>query len=179
MRTILLEHSKRYPRLAIDDLYKLIHQAAMGSEHALGDAGRARDRLREEIGSLVPGPDEPLLDPISPDGKIVRIHLRPFSGSNLDEEELLRAFLQTPQVFAPSTDRLLDYAGCARRLAKGGRLAFDADEVSGYFQELREGGFPAAHHSQVFRDAYRPAYRVVARELLPEAVLSAGERLSK
>ena len=174
MRTILIEHSQRYPYWAINDLYKLIHHSTMGSEHALGDEERLRDWLRTELNSLVPGPDEPLLDPISPDGKIVRIHLRPFSELNLDEEKLLQAFIHTAQIITPSTNQLFEYADLAKRLAEDGYLSFDADEIYGYFQELHRSGFPAVHHSHIFKDNYLPAYRVVARDLLPKEILSSA-----
>ncbi len=174
MRTILIEHSQRYPYWAISDLYKLIHQSTMGSEHAMGNEDRVRDWLRTELNSLVPGPVEPLLDPISPDGKIVRIHLRPFSKLNLDEEKLLQAFLHTAQIVIPSTNQLFEYAGIAIRLAEDEYISFDADEIYGYIQGLRDSGFPAVHHSQIFEDNYLPAYRVVARDLIPEEILTSA-----
>lgn len=174
MRTILIEHGQRYPYWAIDDLYKLIHQSTMGSEHALSNEDRVRDWLKTELNSLVPGPDEPLVDPISPDGKIVRIHLRPFSKLNLDEEKLLNAFIHTAQIVTPSTDHLFEYADLAKRLAEDGFLSFDADEIYGYIQGLHKSGFPAVHHSQIFKDSYLPAYRVVARDLLPKEILTSA-----
>jgi hypothetical protein len=41
IETVLHSHIARYPALQIQDLYKLLHQAAMGSEHA----GHAPDLL--------------------------------------------------------------------------------------------------------------------------------------
>ena len=32
---IALDHCSRYPGLQVEDLYKLVHQAALGSEHAV------------------------------------------------------------------------------------------------------------------------------------------------
>ena len=174
MRAILIEHSQRYPQWAINDLYKLIHQSVMGSDHALSSEDRVRDWLKTELNSLVPGPDEPLIDPISPGGQIVRIHLRPFSKLNLEEEKLLQAFIHTAQTVTPDPNRLLEYAVLAKRLAEDGHLSFDADEISVYFQELRDSGFPAVHHSLIFKDKYLPAYRVVARDLIPEEILESA-----
>ena len=39
-KQILAAHVKRYPRLEIQDLYKLVYQGAMGSEHAVSDPAR-------------------------------------------------------------------------------------------------------------------------------------------
>jgi len=41
-RQILAAHVKRYPRLGIQDLYKLVYQGAMGSEHASSDPAQMR-----------------------------------------------------------------------------------------------------------------------------------------
>jgi len=174
MRAILIEHSQRYPQWAINDLYKLIHQSVMGSDHALSSEDRVRDWLKTELNSLVPGPDEPLIDPISPGGQIVRIHLRPFYKLNLEEEKLLQAFIHTAQMVTPAPKQLLEYAVLAKRLAEDGHLSFDADEIFVYVQELRVSGFPAVHHSQIFKDKYLPAYRVVARDLIPEEILTSA-----
>jgi hypothetical protein len=176
MKTVLIEHGRRYPYWTIDDLYKLIHQSSMGSEHALGNEDRIRNYLRTELNSLVPGPDEPLLDPISPDGKIVRIHLRPFSMLHLDAESLLQAFILTAKIVTPSINQLIEHAGFARSLAENGCLSFDADEISRYLQRLQSSGFPAVHHSQMFENKYVPAYRVVARDLIPDEILLSANR---
>ena len=69
MKKILIEHAGRYPQWEPADLYKLIYQAAMGPGHALTDEGPARDILLREIAKLGSGPDEPLNESISPDGR--------------------------------------------------------------------------------------------------------------
>jgi hypothetical protein len=61
-------------------VYKLLHQAAMGSEHAAPEEALARAWLDRELSQMGPGPAEGVVDPISPDGEVVRVHLRPFVG---------------------------------------------------------------------------------------------------
>ena len=77
LKRVLLIHVQRYPRLRPQDLYKLIYQAAMGCEHAVQNVAEARSWLESEVKSLRKGPEEPAIDPIAPDGRIVRINLRP------------------------------------------------------------------------------------------------------
>ena len=43
---LLTAHLQRYPRMQLEDIYKLLHQAALGPEHAVQDAAIARARLR-------------------------------------------------------------------------------------------------------------------------------------
>ncbi len=167
MRTILTQHARRYPGWAVADIYKLLHQAANGSGHVLDDEDRARQWLRQEVAQLSPGLEEPLIDPISPDGRFVRIHLRPFTIRRLNEDKLLQAFMLTGKMFLPAFDHLVSYSAVACQLAQEGVLPFDAGEVSRYIGDMQSSGFPAVHHSSRYTQEYHPAYRVVAQELLP------------
>jgi hypothetical protein len=167
MKEILSTHASRYPEWVLADLYKLIYQAAMGPEHALTDETQARELLFDEIARLKSGPDEPLLERISPDGRMVRVHLRPFIKLGFSPEQLLEAFLASARTFSPSKDRLPDYASEALQAAREGRIAFSQSQLKSYFSEMRDLQFPPVHHSDEYRHLYRPAYRVVTTGLLP------------
>ncbi|MDW8226743.1 MAG: hypothetical protein RMJ60_02985 [Anaerolineales bacterium] len=52
VESVLLSHFARYPAMGLADLYKLIHQAALGSEHAIRNPEAARRWLNEELASL-------------------------------------------------------------------------------------------------------------------------------
>jgi len=171
MRTILMQHARRYPNWAIADLYKLIYQASNGSEHALGDTAQVRLWLTRELAHLRLGFDEPLLDPISPDNRFVRIHLRPFALRHLNPKGLLQAFILTGTSFPPAPDRLIRYAELACQLAWEGVLPFGSEQISRYTADMQVAGFPAVHHSERYSQEYCPAYRVVAQELLPREIV--------
>jgi hypothetical protein len=175
MRPVLINHARRYPLWQVEDVYKLIHQAALGSEHALTGYAAARERLRREMAALSSGPEEPLIDPISPDGELVRVHLRSLARLRAGGDSLLEAFLRAPEVNAGSSGRVEAYAADAIHLARDGGLPFAGDDIIRFMARMNEAGFPAVHHSPVYRAAYRPTYRVAARALLPPAWLSAGE----
>jgi hypothetical protein len=174
MRRILAAHAARYPHWAIDDLYKLLHQAALGSEHAVSDVARARDWLTQELGRLGPGPEEPLIDPISPAGEVVRVHLRPFFRRHLEGELLLGAFTRTARHFQGSAHCIVEYGETAAGLAREGLLRFAEDEVAEFVSRMKDAGFPAVHHSPGFKAEYRPAYRVVAHHELPLEIIAAA-----
>ena len=171
-RRILMGHSQRYPKWAIEDLYKLVYQAAKGSEHAVQDEGRAREWLKTEIDNLVPGLAEPMLDMISPDNQIARIHLRPFLAGGHDSQILLEAFMQTARGFKGSTDRLILYGQYIAQLARDEAFSFTSNEIEKFFRSMQELNYPAVHHSSVFNAEYSPAYRVVAIKYLPKEITS-------
>jgi hypothetical protein len=174
MRRILNAHAARYPHWALDDLYKLLHQAAMGSEHAVSDEAHARDWLTRELAGLGAGPEEPLIDPISPASEVVRVHLRPYVRRQLEEELLLEAFIRTAREFQGSADRIVEYAETAADLAREGPLRFDSDELAEFVARMKKAGFPPVHHSPAFEAEYLPAYRVVARHELPPEIIAAA-----
>jgi hypothetical protein len=163
---ILANQVRRYPRLEVRDLYKLAHQAALGSEHALTDGTGVRRWLERELVEMGLGPAEPLIDPISADGGNVRLHLRPFVAQGGDPALLLDAFVHTAQDFHGSFETLRRYLRYAVKIDLGGDLPFTVDEMVHFFAHMEALGFPAVHHSEQFERAYRPAYRVVHRAFL-------------
>ncbi|HZP94039.1 MAG TPA: hypothetical protein VFB20_14330 [Burkholderiales bacterium] len=163
---LLGHHLKRYPLMQLDDIYKLLHQAALGSGHAVRDAGAARRALSEEASALGPGPEEPIADVISPDGRLARIHLRPYLEAGHDLAALAEAFVQTAQGYPASPEKLAKFCGCLGDLAAGGTIPFAREQVVEYFAQIAKTGYPVVRHSQAFLDTYRPAYRVVALDYL-------------
>ena len=171
-REILCTHAARYPGWQPQDVYKLCHQAALGSEHAFTDREQARARLARELAALASPapaglPAEPLVDPISADGGIARVHLRTLARQRLPTDILLDAFLRTAAEFQGSRETLQEYLQDAARLKSEGILDFSVRQLSGFFMEMARNNFPAAHHSKEYARTYCPAYRVVARAFLP------------
>jgi hypothetical protein len=167
-QSLLTSHLARYPSMQVQDLYKLLHQAALGSEHAVRDERAARGWLERELAEMGAGPDDPLLDPISPDGQIVRIHLRPYVQAGKDPEALLKAFIRTANEWKGTPGLLKEYASAAAGMMQSIASQFLVEEIESFFATMEAQGFPAVHHSGVFASLYRPAYRVIARQFLEE-----------
>ena len=176
LRRILDEQVRRYPEIEAQDLYKLIYQAALGCEHAVHDEADARDWLEREVNALEAGPQEPAVDPLSPDGHIVRINLRPYVAERGDLAALLAAFLRTANEYRGTQGQLERYWAYAEGMAAEGRLPFAPAQLKAFFAARRAERFPPVHHSALYREAYRPAYRVISLEYLPgHSLLSAGQ----
>lgn len=161
IEAILRAHIARYPSMQIQDLYKLIHQAAMGSEHAISSATAPCQRLERELAEMGTGPEETMIDPISPDGQIVRVHLRPFLSRGGDFEILLNAFIQTANKFRGDRRVLQDYWNAATGLHH-----FSSADMGAFIESAGAESYPAVHHSAEYERLYRPAYRVVWRKFV-------------
>jgi hypothetical protein len=143
------------------DLYKLLYQAALGSEHAVDDPAAARDHLFQEIQALHEKPDEPILEIISPDGKMARVNLRPFILAKGEFEALLHAFLSTASNYNGEPNVLLSYLELALQSSKDNQLPLEYSGLLKCFHELELLGYPAIHHSAQYKRLYAPAYRVI------------------
>lgn len=160
---ILVAHSRRYPHWQLVDLYKLLHQACLGSEHAASDQAGVRAWLEKELATMGDGPEEPLVDDISPSGEVVRVHLRPYVAAGHDPDRLLEVFWRTAQEYRGSLERLQWCGEVAGQVASAGLLPFQPTQIGEFMRRMAQQGFPTAHHSPIYGQLYRPAYRVVAR----------------
>jgi hypothetical protein len=161
---IVLAHLERYPRMEIQDLYKLAFQAALGAEHAAATLDANNNFLMQELRGLAEGPVEPPVDPISPDGRMLRVHLRPLILSGGNPLKLSQAFWESSRAYHGTEDLLKAFWLEAQNLAETGGIPLDGKEMEQYFADRQAGEFQPVHHSQAYRETYKPAYRVVLRE---------------
>ena len=144
------------------DVYKLLHQSVFGPEH-LGEGMEAAAIEREMRGQAVEW-EEPLLEPISVDGRACRVNLRVAARLGVAPSIIAEAVRSS----AFGRDR-----GELGRLWK--KVGESLDALSKRFGEkdferltalVNEKGFPPFHHSSGYRELNRPAYRVIlGREL--------------
>ena len=114
------------------------------------------------------GPKIRCIDPLPPDGRIVRVHLRPFRQAARDPGELLRAFIRTANEWHGSIDTLKEFGTRVVEMTRNGSMPVKSEEIEAFFGRMEDQGFPAVHHSANYQRLYRPAYRVVARQYLEE-----------
>lgn len=176
---LIESHLQRYPLMALPDIYKLLHQAALGSEHLLGEPETVERKLREEIAQLGKhgAATEPLVDVISPDAKLARIDLRAYRASGRELAELSAALLRTAREYRGAPEKLAKFCACVGDLAQSGALSHSAESVNNYFAQIAAAGYPAVHHTDVYRQAYRPAVSRHRRDLLA-ACLSLSRQMA-
>ncbi|MGD2156846.1 MAG: NUDIX domain-containing protein [Anaerolineales bacterium] len=163
---IVRTHLSRYPQAQIEDLYKLSHQAALGSEHAVEDEGAARAWLKRELDQIEGNSTEALIDEISGDGGIVRVHLRPYKDMGSSPESLLRAFIATANHFNGSQEELRVNWDIIERLAQNGEIHLPYEGLRAFMEKMQSSGYPAVHHSDIYQLAYKPSYRVISRQTI-------------
>ncbi len=167
IKKIIREQLKIYPSMQIEDVYKLLYQSALGSEHAVKDTSAARKWMENEIANLSFARSDSLVENISPDGRIVRVNLRPYLKKNYDPKVLLATFIKTAEEFKGSKDTLENYLDATVEMAEKGELKLNVNEMKKYFEKMKRDNYPAVHHSKKYASLYSPAYRVVDIKYIP------------
>lgn len=160
------QHQLRYPDWELSDAFKLLHQATMGSEHAVPDSLVPARWMQREWATMGAGPLEPMIDTLGPEGGFARIHLRAWRDAGGSPDSLTAAFVATARRFPPDTARLSCAVRTLTSLSSTGALPWRANVVAAEAKQWAADGYPSVEHSPRFEAAYRPAYRVIAVALI-------------
>ena len=166
MRSILLAHARRWPQMTAQDAVKLVYQSTFGCGHMIRDESSALAWIRRERAEVSADPTLPLFEKIG--GGFMRLHLA--AAGNLSDELICRMFCATAAHGAAENASLEENLGILCRTCDDGMFSFSVETLDAYLADYRRDGCPAVHHSDAYRDAYSPAYRVVRGEyarLLP------------
>ena len=121
----------------------------------------AADDIRREAASCVlhGAPETEGLD-----GDFVRVHLD-WVRRGLPPEVLADRLVRSSARVPEGVPHLEEKLAVLLSLCREGALPFSPAEAEDYIRARRAEGFPAVHHSDIFRARYAPAYRVLRRDL--------------
>lgn len=157
LRTILIAHAKQYPLMQPRDAVKLIYQNEFGGGHLIRDEQACLNYLRREYADLEKDPTVPLYEDIG--NGIVRVNLAAVKPEDL--EKLGRDFICSAAEHTGTTDSFLKKLDILCQLAEEGIFSFTMQELKIYFSEYIQSGCPMVSHSEQYRQAYQPAYRII------------------
>ena len=122
------------------------------------DEADSLQRLKEEYSALQVLPDlSKMFEDIGTG--ICRLNLGALDGVSLDTVN--RFFVVSANTVKGSVKKFEKKLECIARCCREGLLPFDADDAKAYIKELKDTGYPPVSHSEQYRRAYKPAYRVV------------------
>ena len=150
----------------VQDVYKTFYQDRFGSEHMIRDTAAVRRYLSYEL--EVAASDSianPYYEPTGAEGRFVRVYLRGVNEGLISEEELLDAFLKSAKPTAqPKQTWAEQWAQILACLDKIQLEQLDPDSVLPELQIAAETE-RAVHHSNSYRQAYHPHYRIVEKSI--------------
>ena len=173
LKDVLLTHFDRYPLMEPQDAVKLIYQQEFGPEHLIRDPGKALAMLRREMDGLEADAAEPLYESIG--NGLCRLNLRPCLARGIPAEDICRMFCETAQIVSGDRKRFRQGIRDAQELAEEGDTPFDAAALEIYLARYPDA-CPAVHHSEAYRAAYRPAYRIVLQKKIKDYLAAQRKR---
>ena len=159
---ILPDHAERYPLMEPTDAVKLIYQNEFGGGHLIRDVDSCLNYLRREYESVIQSPDAPLTEDIG--NGMIRIYLNALDRSGYTVDQLGADFIRSANMQQGSMDSFLKKLGLLRELAREGRMPFSLESLETYLETYQQAGYPMVSHSDAYRNAYHPAYRIIFRE---------------
>ena len=166
-RYFILQHLTRYPLMEPGDVVKLLYQNEFGGGHLISDSARSLAYLQQEWESLpaelAAREDTPLLEDIG--GGLCRLHLAPAKAGGLyTPEQINEWFVRSAADHRGSMERFLATLNWLEENAAAFPFHFEGEELQTYLAAYREAGCPMVSHSDTYRRAYHPAYRVVMHQ---------------
>jgi hypothetical protein len=167
-KEILKHHFELYPLMTARDIYKLIFTSAMGPGHAVADPEMVAKWMNFEVNNLENYDDKNLTDGLCPESGLVRVNIRPFLKAGGEADDLCRIFIRTANDFGQNVSKIRKLWKAAEEMSRDGQIPVKISEMDEFFMEMESKSFPAAHHSTIYRNNYKPAYRVVLKEYFDE-----------
>ena len=166
LEDVLLQHFDRYPRMQPQDAVKLIYQQEFGPGHLIKDEKKAMEYLRQEMaGAGEPLPGEALYESIG--NGLCRLNLRPCKAKGIPLEDILRLFAETANGMQGDKKKFSAGIHVLQKLAEEDETPFEPVLLDIFLAKYPRS-CPAVHHSDAYRLAYLPAYRVVSQRKLKD-----------
>lgn len=159
----LINQLKKHPQAMPQDIIKMCYQAAFGGEHLSIDFKKAKDYLYEESERTLPCEGE-LYEQISED--IYRVNLSAWKYEGFPCDLLFKIFTLSFKETQGGEAEFLKLTDEASEVLKREKVNFSYSEWEDFFKGYLKKGITPLHHSDKYREAEKPAYRIVKKELI-------------
>lgn len=166
LEQILRWHARKYPLMQPQDAVKLIYQNVFGGGHLIRDLEACRCALQHEYETIPQDAHGSALEDIG--NGMVRVMLNAIDGWGYNVEQLGCDFVRSSREHSGNLKDFLLKLDILRRVTASGVFGFPSEELEAYLETYKNAGYPMVSHSQQYREAYNPAYRIVQMRILPE-----------
>ena len=164
LKQILIAHARRYPAMEPTDAVKLIYQNEFGGGHLIRDEAACIGYLRREYERTEQLEDAPLTEAIG--NGLVRVHLQALKAYGYPPEALADDFIRSASLHTGSVESFLEKLEILRQTVREGYFRFSLPVLKDYLRSYAEAGYPMVSHSEAYRRAYAPAYRIVLETIV-------------
>ncbi len=150
---LLQLHLETHPKAEIRDAVKFLYQATFGGGHMIPDPNVSYAYLCREWAAL---PKNRTAAEAEDMGSYIRLDLSVLD--RISPKTLNAMFVASAQDVPQDKTQFIEYLKSFTE-----KDFFDKEKISVYLKNYSASGYPAVHHSDAYRDAYAPAYRIVRR----------------
>lgn len=172
LKTFVQDQLAAYPASRLLDIYKSCFQDYMGAEHLVADPAGVAKYLDYELQQI--GDEErqsEYYEACGPGGRFVRVSLLAVKDGKIDRDSLLDAFVRSAKVERPS---LVSWQDTWKQYL----LTIDSLELQllhytedrAFIDSVLQTGHYAISHSQEYRQAYHPHYRIIERGIFEREI---------
>ena len=159
MENILRFHAQKYPFMQPVDAVKLIYQSEFGIGHLIENTAWFEKKLQDEISTVEIHPGIPLTEPIG--SGMIRVMLNSPDFSAVNTNDLVSACRQTADMVHGSAEHFQKKLNELRTFCREDRFCFTVDELETFLELYKQNGYRPVSHSDLYRQMYFPAYRVI------------------
>ena len=160
---LLVDHYKKYPKMQIEDFYKLIFQNEFAGGHLISDENDSLDHLTNEFNRIK---DQKSLGDVFENigNKLVRLYLSPLYSMKINIATINRFFVITANSHYGSKEKFENKMMIFLECCKNKILLFDDIKAAAFIHDQKNKGYTHISHSKEYRESYQPAYRVIQNE---------------
>jgi len=151
-----LAHRERFPLGGAEDAVKFVFQGMLGAGHLLGDTELVSGRIEREMAAQTPDPFGRMTEDLG--GGFFRLDLRRAFAEGLDAP-LIARMMKLSRPASYTRDDVI--RACAALAVKIGDPS-----IALVARRLSDTAFVPSH-SDAYREAYRPCYRVLSYDMAP------------
>lgn len=192
--------------MQIQDMVKLIYQNEFAGGHMIENEEESLKRLNEECrhierhfsvagnngeetGEVFGGTFRDAGEPFEAfediGNGLCRFNLAFLKNTGISTRTLNRFFVNTANSVRGSVKGFEGKLGVLTQYCRDGQLPFSLEELEVYISDYKSKGYPPVSHSEAYRKAYSPSYRIICSEYRDffeafsriDALLESGEKV--
>jgi hypothetical protein len=155
---------EHFPQRTMQDVYKSFYQNRFGAEHMISDTAAVHAYLLYEIEvAAADSVHNPFYDFVGADGRYVRVYLTCVNNGKLTADQLFDAFIRSAVPAQQPEQSWADEWAEIEQVAHACYVPCTEEECLLLRQAAQDNR--AVHHSEAYRNAYHPHYRIVRRDI--------------
>ena len=162
IHNLLFKEFTRFPKSEAQDYYKLLFQAVFGAGHMIQNYNDCYEMLDKEMSKIESDINCVLYYDISLTFPLVRINLSKCKAEKIDLHRISKAFFEGAQIDTKiDTLEFETYLNLSANDLIKYPFNLNEKDLDDFIRKMKKLDFPAVHHSEAYRNFYKPHYRVI------------------